>query len=120
MLLRVLILPQDGSLRPKAIAARSVALAYALQVDGVGNQSLERLASRIGCTRALLSFLIVQLRDFGKLSHANGKSLEGRAAYAAGQLWSKSRQARARRRECEVGTECHDSRETALTSMLDG
>ena len=87
-LLRVLIFPDRGRAgNLKSAFARLVALASALHIHGIGERSLESLASEIGCTRALLSFYVVQLRDFGGLDCHGGKSLKARETYATAQLW---------------------------------
>ena len=87
-LLRVLIFPDRGRAgNLRSAFARLVALASALHIHGIGERSLESLASEIGCTRALLSFYVVQLRDFGGLDCHGGKSLKAREAYATAQLW---------------------------------
>ena len=87
-LLRVLIFPDRGRAgNLKSAFARLVALASALHVHGIGEKSLEYLANEIGCTRALLSFYVVQLRDFGGLDCHGGKSLKARETYATAQLW---------------------------------
>ena len=80
-LLRVLIFPDRGRAgNLRSAFARLVALASALHIHGIGERSLESLASEIGCTRALLSFYVVQLRDFGGLDCHGGKSLKAREA----------------------------------------
>jgi len=87
-LLRVLLFPDRGRAGSlKAAFARLIALASALHIEGVGGKSLETLAGKIGCTRQLLSFYVVQLRDFGGLDCYGGKSLKAREAYAVGKLW---------------------------------
>ena len=87
-LLRVLIFPDRGRAgNLRSAFARLVALASALHIHGIGERSLESLASEIGCTRALLSFYVVQLRDFGGLDCHGGKSLKARETYATAQLW---------------------------------
>ena len=87
-LIRVLLIPDRGrSGNLKAALARLIALASVLHIPGVGDKSLEYLAERIGCTRALLSHYAVQLRDFGGLDCRGGKSVSAREAYAVGQLW---------------------------------
>ena len=87
-LLRVLIFPDRGRAgNLRSAFARLVALASALHVHGIGEKSLEYLAKEIGCTRALLSFYVVQLRDFGGLDCHGGKSLKARETYATAQLW---------------------------------
>jgi hypothetical protein len=98
LLLRVLIVPSVTSgIQPKAIVARVIALAHCLHLQGIGDLSLDALAQKIGCTRALLSFYVTQLRDYGGLDHRAGKSVEARAAYSAAQLWRRNREARERR-----------------------
>ena len=87
-LLRVLIFPDRGRAgNLRSAFARLVALASALHIHGIGERSLEYLAKEIGCTRALLSFYVVQLRDFGGLDCHGGKSLKARETYATAQLW---------------------------------
>jgi hypothetical protein len=104
LLLRVLIVPSATSgIQPKAIVARVIALAHCLHLQGIGDLSLDALAQRIGCTRALLSFYVTQLRDYGGLDHRAGKSVEARAAYSAAQLWRRNREARERREVKKAG-----------------
>jgi transposase-like protein len=104
ILLRVLIVPSVTSgIQPKAIVARVIALAHCLHLQGIGDLSLDALAQRIGCTRALLSFYVTQLRDYGGLDHRAGKSVEARAAYSAAQLWRRNREARERREVKKAG-----------------
>jgi hypothetical protein len=87
-LIRVLLIPDRGRTgNLKAALARLIALASALHIEGVGGKSLEYLAGKIGCTRQLLSFYVVQLRDFGGLDCYGGKSVSAREAYAVGRLW---------------------------------
>ena len=113
-LLRVLIFPDRGRAgNLRSAFARLVALASALHIHGIGERSLESLASEIGCTRALLSFYVVQLRDFGGLDCHGGKSLKAREAYATAQLWRT-------RPKGKPGGKCHDSRKDALTSLSGG
>jgi hypothetical protein len=84
----VLLIPDRGRTgNLKAALARLIALASALHIEGVGGKSLEYLAGKIGCTRQLLSFYVVQLRDFGGLDCYGGKSVSAREAYAVGRLW---------------------------------
>ena len=66
---------------------RLLALAHALHVPGVGDKSLEHLANRVGCTRALLSSYVVRIRDHAKLDHRGGKSDQARQRLAAAHLW---------------------------------
>ena len=117
VLLRVLVLPCEKSLRSKAIVARVVALAHCLHLEGIGDKSLDELAGKIGATKALLSHYICQLRDYGGLDHYAGKSIEGRAAYSAAQLWRRNREAREKRAEKRGGAKCHDDTPDAPTSM---
>ena len=66
---------------------RLLALAHALHVPGVGDKSLEHLANRVGCTRALLSSYVVRIRDHAKLDHRGGKSDQARQKLSAAHLW---------------------------------
>ena len=87
-LLRVLLFPDRGRAgNYRAAFARLIALASALHIEGVGGKSLEYLAGKIGVTRQLLSFYVVQLRDFGGLDCHGGKSLKAREAFATAHLW---------------------------------
>lgn len=122
ILLRVLIVPSVTSgIQPKAIVARVVALAHCLHLQGIGDLSLDALAQKIKCTRALLSFYVTQLRDYGGLDHRAGKSVEARAAYSAAQLWRRNREARERREVKKAGalppTEASDAPQAALEGM---
>ena len=87
----------------KACFARLIAVAHALHIPGIGERSLTDIAEEIGVTKALLSHYATQVRDFAKLDHAAGKSLEGREAYREAQLWRyKNPQARLRSKKGEV------------------
>jgi hypothetical protein len=87
-LMRVVFFPDLGrGPQLKASFARLVAVAHALHIPGVGNKSLTALAEEINVTKALLSHYTVMVRDFAKLDHAAGTSLEGREACRTAQLW---------------------------------
>jgi hypothetical protein len=88
-ILRICFFPSIGSkgVNLKASFHRLLALAHALHVPGVGDKSLEHLANRVGCTRALLSSYVVRIRDHAKLDHRGGKSDQARQRLAAAHLW---------------------------------
>ena len=100
----------------KACFARLIAVAHALHIPGIGERSLTDIAEEIGVTKALLSHYATQVRDFAKLDHAAGKSLEGREAYREAQLWRyKKTQARRRSKKGEVpGTDTENLTAGAL------
>ena len=100
----------------KACFARLIAVAHALHIPGIGERSLTDLAEEIGMTKALLSHYATQVRDFAKLDHAAGKSLEGREAYREAQLWRyKKTQARRRSKKAGVpGFDMDNTREDIL------
>ena len=100
----------------KACFARLIAVAHALHIPGIGERSLTGIAEEIGVTKALLSHYATQVRDFAKLDHAAGKSLEGREAYREAQLWRyKNPQARRRSKKGEVpGTDTENLTAGAL------
>jgi hypothetical protein len=78
VLLRVLLFP-DGVRQPvHSCWPRLIALAHALHVSPIGEQSMASLAEQMGCTKALLSHYRVALKDFGGLDHHGGKSSEAR------------------------------------------
>ena len=88
ILMRVVFFPDLGrGPQLKASFARMIAVAHALHIPGIGNKSLTALAEEIGVTKALLSHYATQVRDFAKLDHAAGKSVEGRESYRVAQLW---------------------------------
>ena len=95
--LRVLVLfllPQTSNPTSSSywrIATRRLcALAYSIGVEEVRRHPLAKLAPAAGCTRALLSLLAVELRDFADLDHRAGRSDEARQVYAtrARQVWN--------------------------------
>jgi hypothetical protein len=89
-IMRILFFPGIGSkgVNLKAAFHRMLALAHCLHVEGVGNKSLEHIATRAGCTRALLSHFVIRIRDHAKLDHRGGKSDEARRRLSAAHLWS--------------------------------
>jgi hypothetical protein len=70
---------------------RLAALAHALQIEPVRKHSLTQLGEALGCSRALLSLLCVELRDFGNLDCRAGRSGQSREHYSqrAKGLWSQ-------------------------------
>jgi hypothetical protein len=75
----------------KTSMRRFACLAYSLQIEPIRKYSLTQLSEALGCSRALLSLLCVELRDFGKLDHRAGKSDPSREVYSARAkgLWSQ-------------------------------
>jgi hypothetical protein len=66
----------------------------------------------------LLSFYVVQLRDFGGLDSHGGKSLKAREAYAVAQLWkTKPRGKRRRKAGALPPTEADDAPQGTLEAM---
>ena len=100
-LLTLFLLPQGGnptgSSYWKIATKRLCALAYALGVEEVRRHPLSKLGPAVGCSRALLSLLACELRDFADLDHRAGRSDEARQVYAtrARAVWnSRARQKR--------------------------
>ena len=95
------LLPQGGnptgSSYWKIATKRLCALAYALGVEEVRRHPLSKIGPAVGCSRALLSLLACELRDFADLDHRAGRSDEARQVYAtrARAVWnSRARQKR--------------------------
>jgi hypothetical protein len=88
-IMRILFFPGIGSkgVNLKASFHRLLALAHCLHVEGVGDKSLEHIATRAGCTRALLSNYVVRIRDAAALDHRGGRSDEARRRLSAAHLW---------------------------------
>lgn len=93
-LLVLFLLPQGGnptgSSYWKIATKRLCALAYAIGVEEVRRHPLSKLGPAAGCTRALLSLLACELRDFADLDHRAGRSDTGRETYStrARQVWN--------------------------------
>lgn len=83
---------------------RLAALAHALQIEPIRQHSLTQLGEALGCSRALLSLLCVELRDFGKLDHRAGKSDPSREVYSARAkgLWSQRHRLAAAAKDREI------------------
>ena len=88
-ILRICFFPGVGKRGVNFPAAfhRLLALAHCLKVEGVGDKTLDHIATRVGCTRALLSHFAVRIRDHAKLDHRGGKSDEARRRLSTGHLW---------------------------------
>jgi hypothetical protein len=88
-ILRVCFFPAVGRRGVNLSAAfhRLIALAHCLKVEGVGDRSLENIATRIGCTRSVLSHFCVKVRDHAKLDHRGGKSDQARQRLSVAHLW---------------------------------
>jgi hypothetical protein len=69
---------------------RLAALAHAIGVREIREHPLASLAPALGCSRALLSLLACELRDFADLDHRAGRSDEARKTYStrARQVWN--------------------------------
>lgn len=81
---------------------RLASLAHAIGVQEIRMHPLASLAPALGCSRALLSLLAVELRDFADLDHRAGRSDEARQVYAtrARAIWnSRGRKAQAKIKE---------------------
>jgi hypothetical protein len=88
-ILRVCFLPAMGRRGVNLAAAfhRLIAIAHCLKVEGVGDKSLEHIANRVGCTRAVLSHYTVRIRDAAALDHRGGKSAAARQKLSTAHLW---------------------------------
>lgn len=93
-LLVLFLLPQGANPTSssywKIATKRLCALAYSIGVEEVRRHPLSKLGPAVGCTRALLSLLAVELRDFADLDHRAGRSDQARQVYAtrARQVWN--------------------------------
>ena len=93
-LLVLFLLPQGGnptgSSYWRIATKRLCALAYALGVEEVRRHPLSKIGPAVGCSRAMLSLLACELRDFADLDHRAGRSDEARQVYAtrARQVWN--------------------------------
>jgi len=74
----------------RQVTKRAAALAYALGLPEVRRHPLSKIAPAVGCTRAMLSLLCVELRDFASLDHRAGRSDAARETYStrARQVWN--------------------------------
>lgn len=70
---------------------RLAALAHAIGVREIREHPLSSLAPALGCSRALLSLLACELRDFAKLDSRAGRSATSREVYSerAKQVWNR-------------------------------
>jgi hypothetical protein len=86
-LLVLFLLPQTSNPTSSSywrIATRRLcALAYSIGVEEVRRHPLAKLGPAAGCTRALLSLLACELRDFADLDHRAGRSDQARQTYSA-------------------------------------
>lgn len=75
----------------KTVSIRIAALAHALGIEPIGSRPMVETAQAIGCSRAILSLLTIELRDFAGTGQGGGRSLEAREAYAerARRVWSR-------------------------------
>ena len=74
----------------RQVTKRAAALAYALGLPEVRQHPLSQIAPALGCSRAMLSLLCVELRDFADLDHRAGRSDAARETYStrARQVWN--------------------------------
>ncbi len=74
----------------RQVTKRAAALAYALGLPEVRRHPLSKIAPALGCSRAMLSLLCVELRDFADLDHRAGRSDTARETYStrARQVWN--------------------------------
>jgi hypothetical protein len=74
----------------RQVTKRAAALAYSLGIEEVRKFPLSKIAPAIPCTRAMLSLLCVELRDFASLDHRAGRSDAARETYStrARQVWN--------------------------------
>jgi hypothetical protein len=91
----------DGNPTSKAYwqqaTRRLAAMAHAIGVREIREHPLSRLAPALACSRALLSLLACELRDFASLDNRAGRSTTAREVYAerARAVWNqRGRQAR--------------------------
>ena len=70
---------------------RLEALAHAIGVREIREHPLASLAPALGCSRALLSLLACELRDFAHLDNRAGRSATSRDVYSerAKQVWNR-------------------------------
>jgi hypothetical protein len=119
-ILRVCFFPAIGSRGVNFGAAfhRLIALAHCLKVEGVGDKSLEHIANRVGCTRAVLSHFCVRIRDTAKLDHRSGKSDQARKRLSTAHLWIPGSKAKRRRKAGALPpTEANDAPQAALEAV---
>jgi hypothetical protein len=93
--------PTSASYWPKALK-RLCALSYALGVEEVRKFPLSKIAPALGCSRAMLSLLCCELRDFASLDCRAGRSDASREVYSqrARQVWNRrGREAREKSKE---------------------
>lgn len=93
--------PTSASYWPK-VTKRIAALAYALGIEEVRKFPLSKIAPAIPCTRAMLSLLCVELRDFASLDCRAGRSDASREVYSqrAQAVWNRrGREAREKSKE---------------------
>lgn len=94
--------PTSASYWPK-VTKRIAALAYALGIEEVRKFPLSRIAPALGCSRAMLSLLCCELRDFASLDCRAGKSDASREVYSqrARAVWNRrGREAREAKADC--------------------
>jgi hypothetical protein len=111
-ILRVCFFPSMGRRGVNLAAAfhRLIAIAHCLKVEGVGDRSLENIATRIGCTRSVLSHFCVRIRDHARLDHRSGKSAASRQKLSAAHLWLPGATARRRKKTGALpATEANDA-----------
>jgi hypothetical protein len=75
----------------KQACKRLCALSYAIGIEEVRQHPLSKIALAIPCTRAMLSLLAVELRDFASLDHRAGRSDAARETYStrARAVWNR-------------------------------
>ena len=76
---------------------RLASLAHAVGVREIREHPLASLAKPLGCSRALLSLLACEIRDFAKLDSRAGRSATAREVYSerAKRVWNaRGREAR--------------------------
>lgn len=102
---RVILTPDLGrGVNAKATLTKVIAMAHALGIEGVRSRSLESLSQQIGCSRALLSYYIVRIRDRVGLDCRAGKSTLARDRLSASRLWNTCRRdGTKKRREAKAG-----------------
>lgn len=88
------ILPNGRPTSPtywQQASRRLASLAHAIGVQEIRMHPLASLAPALGCSRALLSLLACELRDFAALDSRAGRSVTSRDVYSerARQVWNR-------------------------------
>ena len=78
-------------------ARRLAGLAHALQIEPVRQCSLKAIADALGCSRALVSLVVCELRDLGSLDARAGRLATSRENYSSSTkaIWCRRGKAQA-------------------------